>query len=69
VFEEILWPDGRVSLRCADLTYVCASESVDAVTANRVEPGQCERFSYVRVPAVPGQRRHSRSHRTHAFSR
>lgn len=57
VFEEILWPDGQVSLRSCELTFV--SGSCDAtVTANRVEPGSAERFHFVPVPAplIPAQR-------------
>lgn len=54
--EEILWPDGRVSLRCQDLTYVGVDDA-GVVTANRVEPGAHARFAYVDVlPTVPGQR-------------
>ena len=59
-FEEILWPDGRVSLRSCHLTYVGADPS-GPVTVNRVSPGAHERFSLVPVPvpAVPKQRRRS----------
>jgi hypothetical protein len=57
VFEEILWPNGEVSLRSVDLTYVGAPEAAPAVTVNRVEPGPCERFTYVPVARVPAQRR------------
>ncbi len=59
-FEEILWPDGRVSLRSCLLTYVGAGPGGD-VTANRITPGVCERFSVVPVhaPTVPEQRRGS----------
>jgi hypothetical protein len=57
-FEEILWPDGRVSLRSCLLTYVGAGAHGD-VTVNRITPGVCERFSLVPVslPTVPEQRR------------
>lgn len=57
-FEEILWPDGRVSLRSCLLTYVGAGARGD-VTVNRIAPGVCERFSVVpvHVPSVPEQRR------------
>jgi hypothetical protein len=59
-FEEILWPDGRVSLRSCLLTYVGAGATGD-VTVNRITPGVCERFSVVpvEVPLVPEQRRGS----------
>jgi hypothetical protein len=59
VFEEILWPNGEVSLRSTDLTYVSAPESTEAVTVNRVDPVPCARFSYVPVPVavMPAQRR------------
>ena len=67
VFEEILWPTGEVSLRAADLTYVGAPESSDAVNVNRVQPGPCERFSYVFAPVavVPRQRAHHPAVRRH----
>lgn len=57
-FEEILWPDGRVSLRSCLLTFVGAAPA-GPVTVNRVTAGASERFSLVPVPvpAVPAQRR------------
>ena len=57
-FEEILWPDGRVSLRSCHLTYVGADPS-GTVTVNRTDPGPGERFLLVPVsrPSVPAQRR------------
>jgi hypothetical protein len=59
VFEEVLWPDGQVSLRCADLTFVGVDLGAGhTVTANRVEAGPTERFAFVPVApaAVPAQR-------------
>ncbi len=61
-YEEILWPDGRISLRSCLLTYVGAGAQGD-VTVNRISPGVYERFS-VRpvdgwyVALLPAQRRH-----------
>jgi hypothetical protein len=59
-FEEVLWPDGQVSLRSCHLTYVGEGPE-GRVTVNRVAPGPFERFSLVAVPApsVPEQRRRS----------
>jgi hypothetical protein len=62
-FEEILWPDGRISLRSCLLTYVGAGATGD-VTVNRITPGVYERFSVVPVhpatpPSMPAQRRHA----------
>jgi hypothetical protein len=52
-FEEVLWPDGTVSLRSCDLTYVTAEHGRDRrVVVNRVEPGQESRFTYRHIPAV-----------------
>ncbi|MDX6325833.1 MAG: hypothetical protein QOK15_2187 [Nocardioidaceae bacterium] len=67
VFEEVLWPNGEVSLRSADLTYVGASPALPAVTVNRVEPGPCERFTYVPVAdaLVPAPRRPASPARHH----
>ena len=60
VFEEILWPDGRVSLRSCELTFVSDTEEA-AVTANRIEAGSAERFELVPVPLplIPTQRSES----------
>ena len=57
-FEEILWPNGQVSLRSCHLTYVGA-DAAGEVTANRVHAGLLERFFLVPVPVpnVPVQRR------------
>ena len=55
-FEEILWPDGRVSLKSCHLTYVGA-DTFGRVTANRTEAGLLERFVLVPLPTVPAQRR------------
>ena len=56
-FEEILWPDGQVSLRSCHLTYVAAA-AAGPVTVNRVEPGPEARFRLVAVaPSFPAQRR------------
>ena len=59
-FEEVLWPDGRVSLRSCHLTYVGAGLD-GPVTVNRVTPGIFERFTVlaVPVPSIPEQRRRS----------
>ena len=56
-FEEILWPDGSVSLRSCHLTYVTGAEDEPA-TVNRVEAGPDERFRLeaVPIPALPAQR-------------
>jgi hypothetical protein len=58
-FEEVLWPDGRVSLRSCQLTYVCADAGGGAVTSCRTETGEGTRFRYVDVPlgSVPQQQR------------
>ena len=60
-FEEILWPDGRVSLRSCHLTYVSVHPTSGRVTANRTHPGSHERFVLVTAPgpAVPAQGRSS----------
>jgi hypothetical protein len=57
VFEEILWPDGQISLRTSELTFVSGAGDA-TVTANRVEPGCSERFRPRPVPAsmLPLQR-------------
>lgn len=58
-FEEILWPNGQVSLRAGDLTYVGVQRRGGAaVTVNRTEAAATERFFYVPVPTqmVPQQR-------------
>lgn len=59
VFEEVLWPDGTVSLRSCDLTYVTAEHGPDhRVVVNRLDPGDDARFRYHDVPAViPSQSR------------
>lgn len=56
-FEEVLWPNGQVSLRSCHLTYVSALTS-GQVTANRTHAGRPERFFLVTVPvpSVPAQR-------------
>jgi hypothetical protein len=58
-FEEVLWPDGRVSLRSCQLTYVHADIDGGSVTSCRTETGEGTRFHYVAVPlgAVPQQQR------------
>jgi hypothetical protein len=59
-FEEVLWPDGRVSLRTSQLTYVTAHLD-GSVVANRTLTGRGERFTVEPAPAgkVPSQlRRH-----------
>ena len=58
-FEEILWPDGKVSLRSCELTFVSATPGgASTVVANRMQAGPCERFDVVAVsvPLVPRQR-------------
>lgn len=57
VFEEILWPDQRVSLRSCELTYVSVAEGAEGrVVVNRTEPGPRERLAYLAVrSAVPEQ--------------
>ena len=55
-FEEVLWPNGQVSLRSSQLTYVTGH--LDGSTAaNRTLTGAGERLAFVRVPAamVPAQ--------------
>jgi hypothetical protein len=56
VFEEIHWPDGRVSLRGQDLAYVVVHDS-GAVQVNATSPDSGARLICEPVPAVPGQRR------------
>lgn len=50
-FEEILWPDGEVSFRTCELTFVAvtpAQQGTDAVLACRdTETGPAARFRYV----------------------
>jgi hypothetical protein len=61
-FEEVLWPDGQVSLRSCHLTYVSA-EATGRVTVSRTSPGPQERFVVVPLPGpgVPAQRESSQS--------
>jgi hypothetical protein len=58
-FEEVLWPDGRVSLRSCQLTYVHADVDTGSVTSCRTVAGEGTRFRYEAVPlgAVPQQQR------------
>ena len=58
-FEEVLWPDGQVSLRSSQLTYVAADPEDGTVTSCRTEPDEGTRFRYVHVPtgSVPQQQR------------
>jgi hypothetical protein len=60
-FEEVLWPDGLVSLRSCELTFVSADPAAGRVTSSRTESGEGTRFRYVAVPqgAVPQQQRRS----------
>ena len=52
-FEEVLWPDGTVSLRSCDLTFVTAEHDRDQrVVVNRLTPDDDARFTYREVPAV-----------------
>jgi hypothetical protein len=57
-FEEILWPNGQVSLRTCHLTYV-GVDTTGRVTADPTRAGIRERFFLVTVPVpkVPQQRR------------
>lgn len=56
-FEEVLWPNGQVSLRSCHLTFVGARPT-GQVTVNRTRAGLPERFFLVTVPVptVPAQR-------------
>ncbi len=58
-FEEVLWPDGRVSLRSCQLTYVCADVEGGDVTSCRTDTGEGTRVRYVAAPlaSVPQQQR------------
>jgi hypothetical protein len=58
-FEEVLWPDGRVSLRSCQLTYVRADAESGTVTSCRTDTGEGTRFRYVavRLGSVPQQQR------------
>ena len=58
-FEEVLWPDGRVSLRSCQLTYLCADLESGTVTSCLTQTGEGTRFRYVAVPlgSVPQQHR------------
>lgn len=55
-FEEILWPNGQVSLRSSELTFVSARTD-GCVVANRTVTEVGERFAFVAVPIamVPAQ--------------
>lgn len=66
-FEEILWPNGQVSLRSCHLTYVGA-DATGRVLANRTDAGLLERFFLVTVPVptVPAQRQSSAPRATSA---
>lgn len=60
VFEEVLWPDDRISLRSCELTYVSAEEAPRRrVVVNRTEAGEAERLTYLPAPSglVPAQAR------------
>ncbi len=58
-FEEVLWPDGLVSLRTCQLTYVTADPASGDVTSCRTETGDGTRFGCLAVPlgSVPAQQR------------
>ena len=64
-FEEILWPNGQVSLRSCHLTYVGA-DPAGRVSVNRTAAGLLERFFLVPVPTVPAQRQSSAPRATNA---
>jgi hypothetical protein len=55
-FEEVLWPNGQVSLRSSQLTYVTGHRD-GSTAANRTLTGAGERLAFVSVPAtmVPAQ--------------
>ena len=58
-FEEVLWPDGHLSLRSCQLTYVSADVEAGTVTSCRTETDDTTRFSYLAVPlgSMPRQQR------------
>ena len=68
-FEEILWPDGSISLRSCHLTFVSAAGN-GPVTVNRVDPDAGGRFRLVGVaaPVVPAQRGQSSAPRATSAS-
>lgn len=51
-FEEVLWPDGHISLRTCERTFVAApAEPGDPLSAEGEEGDSSTRFRYVEVPA------------------
>lgn len=68
-FEEILWPNGQVSLRSCHLTYVGA-DGGGQVSVNRTHAGLLDRFFLVAapVPTVPAQRDQSSAPRATSAS-
>jgi hypothetical protein len=58
-FEEVLWPDGRISLRSCQLTYLCADADRGIVTSCLTQTGDGTRFRYVAAPlgSMPRQQR------------
>lgn len=53
-FEEILWPEGEVSLRTCELTFVSVTDQArgqePALVCNVAETGEHERFRYHDLP-------------------
>jgi hypothetical protein len=50
-FVEVLWPDGEVSLRTCEMTYVAVSGSdAEPVSCSGVDTGPQARFRYVEPP-------------------
>jgi hypothetical protein len=52
-FEEVLWPDGGVSLRTCERTFVAASDATGGLVSAEGEDGDAStRFRYGTVPAA-----------------
>ena len=49
-FEEVTWPDGSLSFRTCDRTFL-GVDGEGLVLSDRISGGSCERFEYVAVPA------------------
>ena len=49
-FEEVAWPDGTVSFRTCDRTFL-GVDGRGLVLGDRISGGSCERFGYAEVPA------------------
>jgi len=51
-FEEVLWPDGAVSLRTCERTFVAATDAINGpVRADGQDGASATRFRYGAVPA------------------